>query len=173
MHGHEGPVLFYRNLKADGQAWLEPLGSQTVTSTRAAGTVTQPTRAEWQDPVDYVTAPKGALLVRSESLHARLVGHSRAGRAPQDRCGTGAVAVSVPVRPVALVQGVTLPPGRWVVTWRYRSSRAEVGLVAGFIGFLALLALLAGASGRPVRRKKAGRARAGLRRTRTSGDSQV
>jgi hypothetical protein len=172
-HGHEGPVLFYRNLKADGQAWLEPLGSQTVTSTRAAGTVTQPTRAEWQDPVDYVTAPKGALLVRSESYapgwSATVVpaGHRKTAAAP------GAVAVSVPVRPVALVQGVTLPPGRWVVTWRYRSSRAEVGLVAGFIGFLALLALLAGASGRPVRRKKAGRARAGLRRTRTSGDSQV
>jgi hypothetical protein len=151
--GNVGAVLLYRNLNADGPAWLQPLGSAEVTSTRAAGRVTQPTRAVWQDPVDDVTAPAGALLVRSEAYapgwSATIVpaGGDRAGAA------AGAVAVSLPVRPVGLVQGVALPPGRWVVTWHYRSVRAEVGLAAGGVGVLALLVLLAGWA-RPIRRKK-------------------
>ena len=152
---NEGPVLLYRNAKTDGQAWLQPLGSSPqVSSRRAVGSVTQPGRAEWQDPVDDVNAPNGALLVRSEAYAPGWSATVVPARHSAGGVGQRAVAITLPVQAVGLVQGVTLPPGRWVVTWHYRSTRADLGLALAALGVLGLLALLAGGRNRPRRRRR-------------------
>jgi hypothetical protein len=112
----------------------------------------QPPRAEWQDPVDLVSAPHGALLVRSAAYSpgwsVTIVPTAGASRASAEEAG-----VSLPVRGVGGLQGVDLPPGRWTVTWRYRSVRAEVGLLAGVLGLI-ILALLFATGARRGRRAR-------------------
>ncbi len=151
--GHVGPIDLYSNGQAFGQAWLQPAASPAkVSSSRAAGSVVQPPRAEWQDPVDLVSAPHGALLVRSAAYSpgwsVTIVPNAGASRAGAEETG-----VSLPVRGVGGLQGVDLPPGRWTVTWHYRSVRAEVGLLAGVLG-LTILALLFAPGARRGRRAR-------------------
>jgi len=141
--GHVGPVDLYSNGRAFGQAWLQPAASPAkVSASRAAGSVVQLPRAEWQDPVEVVSAPHGALLVRSEAYSpgwsVTIVPTAGASRARAEEA-----SVSLPVRAVGGLQGVDLPPGRWTVTWRYRSVRAEVGLLAGVLGLMVLGLLFA------------------------------
>jgi len=151
--GRLGPLDLYRNEKAFGQAWLQPAASSKATTSRAAGSVVQPRRAEWQDPVDLVDDPYGALLVRSEAYSqgwSVTILPSVAASRPDSEATS---AVSLPVQAVADLQGVDLPPGRWIVSWHYRSVRAEAGLAAGALGVVALvLLLIRGVPGRFRRR---------------------
>jgi hypothetical protein len=162
--GHLGPLDMYRNEKAFGQAWLQPATSSKATASRAAGSVVQPRRAEWQDPVDLVDLPQAALLVRSEAYSpgwsVTIVPAATASRARSRQ----ATAVSLPVRDVGGLQAVEVPPGRWVVSWQYRSVRAEIGLVAGVLGLAALVLLvICGVEGRFRHRARVQPRRASIR----------
>ena len=42
---------------------------------------------------------------------------------------------------VGLLQGVELPAGRFIVTWHYHSTRAEIGLAVGVVAVLACAVL--------------------------------
>jgi hypothetical protein len=166
--GNIGPLTLYRNRAAAGAAWLQPPGSLGVTTGRADGSVVQRVTPPWQDPLDVVSAPHGALLVRSETYSpgwsvtiepvASGSGSGRQGTPARSGSGAqrGAVAVALPVRAVGLVQGVELPPGRWIVAWHYRSARAAVGVIAGALGSVALVGLLlpGGTVGRTFRRRR-------------------
>ena len=160
--GRLGAVDLYRNEKAFGQAWLQPATSSKPTASRAPGSLVQPGRAEWQDPVDLVDDPKGALLVRSEAYSpgwsVTIVPAAGESRAKAD----ATAAVSLPVRGVGVLQGVDLPPGRWIVSWHYRSVRAEVGLVAGALGLMALVLLVLGGVPNLLRRRIRGKSRVAL-----------
>ena len=153
--GRIGAVLFYRNLKADGQVWLQPASSQdSVTTQRAIGTVSETHRAEWQDPVDVAFVPNGALLVRSAAYASGWSATAIAARKSGASAEPGATSVALPVKRVGLLEGVRLPPGRWIVTWHYRSSRAAVGLDAGALALLVLMALYAaGGAGKRASRR--------------------
>ena len=159
--GHLGPLELYRNEKAFGQAWLEPASSSRATASRAVGTIVQPRRAEWQDPVELVDVPKTALLVRSEAYSPGWSA-SIVPAGTGSRTGSGqAVPVSLPVRQISGLQGVELPPGRWVLTWKYGSVRAELGLVAGALGLVGLVLLVIFGTRPGSRRRLRVRARVG------------
>lgn len=147
---NDGAVVLYRNLKSDGPAWLEPKGSSTdSTSARAPGTVKEEPRSAWQDPVDNVSAPRGALLVRSET-------YSPGWSATVVSASEPSASMTRAVRQVGLVQGVELPPGRWIVTWHYRSKRTEIGLGVGAFALVGLGALIVASSWSKRRRRSLG-----------------
>ncbi len=160
--GHLGAVELYRNEAAFGPAWLQPPSSPatgsplSVTTARAPGHVVQPRRAEWQDPIDVVSDARGALLVRSEAYSPGWSVSLEPSARPVARDAPTPDALSPPVRDVGGLQGVDLPPGRWVVSWHYRSVRAEVGLLAGVLAVLGLLVLLLVASRRRQARGEPG-----------------
>ncbi len=132
-----GPVLVFDNAAAFGPAWLEAPGATSPEAPHVAGSVTEKPVAEWQSPRETVSASRPVLLVRSETYAAGwTVSISPAGSASSSR------NVSLPVKQVGLVQGVEIPPGRWVVTWHYKSARAELGLAAGAAALIAAGALV-------------------------------
>jgi len=128
-----GPMDVFVNRRADGAAWLEAPDARTARPGDVPGTVRATPTAEWQAPVDLVSTPRPALLVRSEQYAPGWT----ATVTPAGGSQAGSGAVTLPVLQVGLVQGVELPPGRWTVTWRYGSRRADAGLAAGFAALLA------------------------------------
>ena len=143
--GHVGPLVLYRNTRARGPAWLEAPGSHVASAHLAPGSVTSRPAAPWQDPVEVVDAPSPVLLVRSEQYDPSWsVTIAPAG---------GGQAIHRPVEQVGLIQGVELPAGRFIVTWRYSSPRAEIGILAGLGGIVASgLLVLVGLRARRRRR---------------------
>lgn len=134
--GHVGPLVLYRDTRARGPAWLESTGETSDAAPIVAGSVASPSVQPWQDPVETVAAPSPVLLVRSEqyapgwSVSLQRVGGS-AGPEP----------VAPAVVRVGLLQGVELPAGRFIVTWHYHSTRAEIGLAVGVVAVLACAVL--------------------------------
>jgi hypothetical protein len=122
-----GPLAVYKNTMARGQAWLEANSATSPSATAVAGDITTPAVNPWQHPVDDVTTTAPSLLVWSEQYAP---GWSVTVR----RVGSRAAAVTRPVTPIGLLQGVHLGTGRFVVTWSYSSAKAEVGLAADGIG---------------------------------------
>jgi hypothetical protein len=150
--GHVGPLVLYRDTKVRGPAWLEAPGATSSAEPTAAGSLTTRSTEPWQDPTEIVDAPSPVLLVRSEqyspgwSVSVQRVTGPRAS--PSGRTVTQAVV------PVGLVQGTSLQAGRWIVTWHYHSTRAEIGLAAGVVGWLACAGLaVAGLRERRRRRR--------------------
>lgn len=141
---HAGPLVMYRNTRANGQAWLQPASSHSVTPDRSAGTVVQPRVDAWQDPVDIVDSARPALLVRSEAYapgwSVTIAPDAPGGGARESGAAPGSTKLAV--RAVGLVQGVELPAGRYVVTWHYSSGRAVVGLGAGAVATMGLVVLV-------------------------------
>ena len=134
--GHVGPLVLYRDTRARGPAWLEAPGETSASAAVVTGSVASPRVEPWQDPVETVDAPSPALLVRSEQ-------YAPGWSVTLQRIGTpeSAGPVAQAVVPVGLLQGVELPAGRFVVTWHYHSTRAEIGLAAGGVAVLACAGL--------------------------------
>ena len=148
--GNLGAMTLLRNERAAGAVWLQPPGT-TTTDRRAPGAAAARPVAVWQDPVTVVANPRPALLVRSATY---LPGWS----ATAVPAGPGAAAGTprdLAVRRVGLLQGVDLPAGHWIVTWHYRSTAAEVGLLASAIGLIGTATALAW----HLRRRRRGRPR--------------
>lgn len=101
--------------------WLagSPAGSQ----------VTRVRTTAWGTEVDRVTAAGPVTVVRSE---AYLAGW-RAEAVPVG----GGPARRVPVTAHGLVQAARLPPGRWVLTFRYRAPHLTLGLAASAVALAA------------------------------------
>jgi hypothetical protein len=131
--GRVGPLVMYRNTRARGQAWLEASASTVLTPASAAGSVRTLPVAAWQDPVTLVTSSQASLLVRSEQYAP---GWSATVQ-PIEVSGALGPASSVPVRAVGILQGVELPAGSYRVTWHYRSTRVDIGLLVSVLGSLA------------------------------------
>jgi hypothetical protein len=48
----------------------------------------------------------------------------------------------VRVRPLGVLQAVSIPPGRFIVTWVYTAKLAKFGILASGAGVLALVLLV-------------------------------
>jgi hypothetical protein len=139
--GRVGPLVLYRDTRARGQAWLEAAGATDPSEPRVDGSVNVPVVARWQDPVTIVDTASPTELIRSEQYSsgwtATLQPISAAG------ADAGGVALTRDVHAVGLLQGVTLPAGRYRVTWHYHSTRAEIGLALAGAGAIACACLAA------------------------------
>jgi hypothetical protein len=67
----------------------------------------------------------------------------------------GGSTVTVRVRPLGMLQAISIPAGRFVVTWVYTAKLAKVGVIASGAGLLALVLLVF--APRRRRRPKSGR----------------
>ncbi|HUZ20758.1 MAG TPA: hypothetical protein VMU75_09345 [Acidimicrobiales bacterium] len=128
----------YLNTQTLGLAWLQPASSTTPnTLERAPGTVTTTSSAPYAPQTMVVDSPRPAVLVRSETYapgwSARLTPLS------------GGPTRVITSHRFGLVQAVSVPAGRYKVTWRYTSHNLRTGLVLSAIGFvfLAVLCVLA------------------------------
>jgi hypothetical protein len=130
-----GGLPVFANTLTRGATWLEPAGSPTplaalISSARATTSVVE----AWQNPVTYVSTPRAGVLVRS-------VAFEPGWRALVTPAGGGPTA-TVKVRQLGLVQAISLPRGRFKVTWVYTSKRAIVGLLVSVLSTIALMVLL-------------------------------
>lgn len=148
--GRVGPIALYRNTRLRGRAWLEAPSASLPSAPSIGGSVTSLSLARWQDPVTLVDAPRPALLVRSEQYSPGWYATVQ----PIDAAAALRASFSRAVEPVGLLQGVELPAGRFRITWHYRSTGAEIGLVACGAGWLACAAI-AGAGARRRRHRRA------------------
>jgi len=140
-----GGLPVFTNTLARGPAWVEAAGSATPTMPTLASTHTvTPSVEPWQNPVTVVSTPEPAVLVRSEAYENGWI----ARIAP----ASGAPAVTVHVRRIGLIQAISIPAGKFVVTWVYTSKRTKIGLLVSGASVLVLLLLLF----TPRRRRKSG-----------------
>ncbi|HWD24125.1 MAG TPA: hypothetical protein VG368_01560, partial [Acidimicrobiales bacterium] len=121
----------FTNHSARGPAWLE-----TTSGVRsdALGTVRTVSITPTDPTVMTVDAPHGAVLVRSEE-------YSHGWTARLHPIGGGPTIV-LPVAKDGLIQKVSIPPGKYTVTWRYAPLGVLVGLILTALGVAILLALL-------------------------------
>jgi hypothetical protein len=130
-----GGLPVFADTLARGAGWIEPAGSATPLAPAVPlSRVTTRKVAAWQNPVTVVSSPVPALLVRSAAYETGWV----AKVAP----AAGGAAVTIPVRRFGLIQAVSIPAGRFVVTWVYTSQRAKIGLVVSAVSVVALVLLL-------------------------------
>jgi hypothetical protein len=129
--GQIGVLSAFTNHRARGLAWIErPAGA---TGTGAPGTVRVLSTSATAPTVMAVDAPRGGVLVRSvEYAH---------GWTARLRPVNGGPTKVVAAEPDGLIQQVTLPPGKYIVTWRYAPTSILVGLVLTALGGAIFLAL--------------------------------
>lgn len=130
-----GGLPVFTNTLTRGAAWLEPAGSTTplaqlLSLARAASPAVEP----WQDPVTVVSTRHPALLVRSAAYGNGWVARlTPIGHGP---------SVRVPVRRLGVVQAISVPSGRFTVTWLYTASSAKFGFLASVVSTLVLVLLV-------------------------------
>ncbi len=153
-----GGLPVFADTMARGAGWIEPAGSATPLAPAVPlSRVTTRQVAAWQNPVTVVSSPVPALLVRSAAYETGWV----AKIAPV----AGGAAVTVPVRRLGLIQAISIPAGRFVVTWVYTSRRAKIGLLVSAVSVVALFLLLLA-----PRRRRRSRAEKPPRGPRDTGD---
>ena len=130
-----GGLPVFTNTLTRGASWVEAAGSTTPLAPQLplAHSVTPPVRA-WQNPVTEVSTPEPAVLVRSEAYDKGWV-------ARLTPVGGGST-VTVQVRQLGILQAVSIPAGRFTVTWVYKAKLAKLGIIASGVGVLALVLLL-------------------------------
>ncbi|MCU1491298.1 MAG: hypothetical protein JWM85_2703 [Acidimicrobiaceae bacterium] len=136
-----GPFLSYRNTQTRGLAWLQPVSHHVPdVAARAPGSVRLTgIRGNGADvlggPVHMVVdAPKGGLLVRSETYEP--------GWTAKATPLAGGPSHTYTVHRFGLVQVIGLPAGRFRVTWRYAPANLVSGLALSVVGLVLLVALL-------------------------------
>jgi len=143
-----GGLPVFTNTLTRGASWVEPAGSTTPLAPLLplARSVTPPVEA-WQNPKTVVSTPSPAVLVRSEAYDKGWV-------ARLTPVGGGS-SVTVRVRPLGVLQAISIPPGKFIVTWVYTAKLAKLGVIASGVGVLALVLLVF--TPRRRRRPKSGR----------------
>ncbi|MGH9068345.1 MAG: hypothetical protein ACRD0J_12800, partial [Acidimicrobiales bacterium] len=134
----------FRNTRAKGLFWLEPLAHRRSVSGASVHLVRD---TAWGTQAVEVSSPGGAVLVRSVVY---LPGWS-ATLVPD---GPGR-ARTAHVRRIGLVQGIDVPSGSWTVTWRYRPASVDHGVaitLAGLAGTVLLALMTSAWRHRPRRR---------------------
>ena len=130
-----GGLPVFANTLTRGASWIERAGSTTPLASPLplAHSVT-PSVEPWQNPQTVVSTPRPALLVRSEAYDKGWV-------ARLTPIGGGST-ITVRVRPLGVLQAVSIPPGRFIVTWVYTAKLAKFGILASGAGVLALVLLV-------------------------------
>ena len=129
--GTDGLFTVYANQRAQPPLTLRPAAGHTLEGAsvrRKTGALLDPTSAT-------VTSTDGAVVVRSM---ANIPGWTATWHP-----ASGGPAVDLPVRPVGIVQGVTVPPGSGTLSWSYQPKGAWLGLGLSGAGAVALLGVLA------------------------------
>ena len=143
-----GGLPVFTNTLARGASWIEPAGSTTPLARELplAHSGTRSVEA-WQNPETVVSTPSPAVLVRSET-------YDKGWIARLTPVGGGST-VTVRVRPLGMLQAISIPAGKFVVTWVYTAKLAKVGVITSGLGVLALVLLVF--APRRRRRPKSGR----------------
>lgn len=142
--GTDGLFTVYANQRAQPPLTLRSTAGHTLEGAsvrRKTGALLAPTSAT-------VTSTAGAVVVRSM---ADIPGWTATWQP-----ASGRPAVDLPVRPVGIVQGVTVPPGRGTLSWSYQPKGAWLGLGLSGAGTVALLGVLAVSVFRRRARRRAG-----------------
>jgi hypothetical protein len=130
-----GGVLVFANSRARGAAWVEPAGSTTPDASLLSGAhASTAAVAPWRNSVTVVSTPRQALLVRGVTYEK--------GWVAKITPASGGETLTVPVRQLAMVQAVSIPPGKYLVTWVYNSTLAKLGLLASALGTVAIVLLV-------------------------------
>jgi len=130
-----GGLPVFTNTFTRGAAWLEPAGSESALVAPLPGArATTPSVEPWQDPVTLVSTPRPAVLVRSAAYAS--------GWTARITPVKGGSSVTVAVRRLGIVQAISIPSGRFTVTWLYGTGLATTGLLASALGLLALVLLV-------------------------------
>jgi hypothetical protein len=129
--GTVGPLIVFLNHRAKGDAWLE---SRTGVTSSALGSVHTRSRLVTDPVVMTVDARHPAVLVRSEEYAP--------GWTARLRPVGGGPTIVLAVHQDGLIQQVSIPAGRYTVTWRYAPTGVLIGLVLTLGGFAVLLALM-------------------------------
>jgi hypothetical protein len=130
--GNLGPLTVFTNHQSRGAAWIEPpAGDASEAGTGAVHVVSNSATAPLVMDVD---APAGGTLVRSEEY-----AHGWTARLQPE--GGGPTTV-IDVQQDGLIQKVPIPPGKYIVTWKYAPTGVLVGLVFTALGAAIFLALL-------------------------------
>jgi hypothetical protein len=130
-----GGLSVFTNTLARGASWIEPAGSKTPLAPELpAARATTPRVQGWQNPETIVSTPSAAVLVRSEAYDKGWV-------ARLTPVGGGS-SVTVHVRPLGILQAISLPAGKYVVTWIYTAKLAKLGVIVSGVGVLALVLLV-------------------------------
>ena len=143
-----GGLPVFTNTLTRGASWIEPAGSTTPLAPLLplAHSTTPPVEA-WQNQKTVVSTPSPAVLVRSEAYDKGWVARlTPVGGGP---------TVNVQVKALGILQAISLPAGKFTVTWVYRSKLAKFGVIASGAGVLALVLLVF--TPRRRRRPKRGR----------------
>ena len=130
-----GGLPVFTNTLARGASWVEPAGSKTPLARRLplARAVT-PLVEAWQNPKTIVSTPSPAILVRSEAYDKGWV----ARLTPVG----GGRSLTARVRPLGILQAISIPKGEFVVTWVYTAKLAKVGVIVSGAGVLMLVLLV-------------------------------
>jgi hypothetical protein len=125
----------FTNTLARGAAWLEPAGSASpLAPLLPLAHATTPAVEPWQNSVTVVSTPRPAVLVRSVAYEKGWVARLTPIR--------GGPSVTLRVRPLGVIQAVSIPPGSFTVTWVYTSKLAKLGVLASALCVLVLVALV-------------------------------
>jgi len=143
-----GGLPVFTNTLTRGASWIEPAGSTTpLAPLLPLAHSTTPLVEAWQNQRTVVSTPSPAVLVRSEAYDTGWVARiTPVGGGP---------TVTVRVKPLGVLQAISLPAGKFTVTWVYRSKLAKFGVIASGVGVLALVLLAF--TPRRRRRPKSGR----------------
>jgi hypothetical protein len=128
--GTDGLFTVYANQRAQPPLSLRPKAGHTLEGAsvhRKTGALLYPTSAT-------VTSAAGAVVVRSMA--------SIPGWTATWHPASGGPAIDLTVRPLGVVQSVTVPPGSGTLSWSYQPKGAWVGLGLSGAGTVALLGVL-------------------------------
>jgi len=130
-----GGLPVFTNMLTRGASWVERAGSTTpLAPLLPLARSTTPPVEPWQNPETVVSTPSPAVLVRSEAYDKGWVARlTPAG---------GGRSVTVRVRPLGILQAVSIPAGKFTVTWVYTAKLAKLGVIASGVGVLALILLV-------------------------------
>ncbi len=130
-----GGLPVFANTLTRGASWVEPAGSTSPLAALVprAQSATPPVAA-WQNPETVVSTPSPALLVRSEAYDKGWVARVTPTGGGSSR--------TVRVRQLGILQAVSLPAGRFTVTWVYTAKLAKLGVIVSGVGVLALVLLV-------------------------------
>jgi len=130
-----GGLPVFANTRTRGAAWVEPRGSTTpLASLVPLAQASTPSVQAWQNPRTVVSSPRRAVLIRS-------VAYDKGWVAKLVPVG-GGQPVTEKVRPLGLLQAISIPPGRFVVTWVYTAKLAKLGVIVSGVGVLGLVLLV-------------------------------
>ena len=142
--GQDGSFAVYANHRAAGSLSLQPAAGATAagaTVRRVAGSAADPAAAA-------VSSPHGVRVIRSVAAIAGWTATWQPGRGP---------AVPLAVRRDGLVQAVSVPPGRGVLTWTYRPPGFRAGAALSLAAVLLIAGLAAAAARARSRRRPSSR----------------